>query len=241
MTWIKICGTTNLEDAQMCVEAGADALGFIFAESPRHVGPSTAASIIAKLPEKIEKVGVFVLPEVDSKQISKLEDAYAAMLGVGEDVGLTALQFYSRVLHSAWQARLAKQFKIIQAFSFGSGDMPLGRKQDLYAFLSDAGAEGYAFLSDSGAPGRQGGTGIVLDWESPEVKAFQKAQQTLGSRHIVAGGLTAENVGDAVRLMHPFGVDVVTGVEREPGKKDPNKVKAFVEAVRRADQELASR
>jgi len=226
MTWIKICGTTNLEDALMCAEAGADALGFVFADSPRKIDAATAAKIAASVPAKIEKVGVFVLPSDSNKAESTLSEAFERIEQASNEAGLTALQLYCDCYPFAWQSRLAKSFKIIRAVNYPDpGDFLLGRKNDLHAVLLD-----------SGDAQSRGGTGQPFDWESvPDISGYPRAGDYF--RIIVAGGLTPTNVSHAMKLMHPWGVDVVSGVERGPGKKDPAKVKAFIQAVRKTDRE----
>lgn len=219
MTWIKICGTTNLEDAQMCVEAGADALGFIFAESPRKIGTELAFGVISKLPQNIEKVGVFV------------SETPEAMKSAVASCGLTAIQLHSQEAASHI-GLLSNHAKVIQAVAaeFFRGPGGIWFDQDGLRTL-------YGLLFDAGTNNVKGGTGKAWNWESfaERIALFNGMTKT-----IVAGGLTPENVGEAIRILRPWGVDVVSGVEREPGKKDPKKVKAFIEAVRRADNELAS-
>ena len=229
MTWIKICGTTNLEDALMCAEAGADALGFVFAESPRQVSTDQVAQIIAKLPAALEKVGVFVLPATtDPSFVSRLEQTFEELERITAEAGLTALQLYGAGYNHDWQSRIAKQgLKIIRVFSINQQPegtlIAFGDKENLFAVVWD-----------SGTKAQPGGTGVVWDWESwPENSGWRPPARF--SRMIVAGGLSPQNVGKAIRILHPWGVDVVSGVERAPGKKDPAKVKAFIRAVREAD------
>jgi phosphoribosylanthranilate isomerase len=215
VTWIKICGTTNLADAIEAVEAGADALGFVFAESTRRVTPETAAEITCHLPANVEKIGVF---------ISETPERIRA---IAEQVGLTAVQLHQHVAIP------------------GLGDVgriPVLHMTDLDQFEREG--EPFRFddsveriLLDSGSAVKGGGTGKCFDW--------QRAQHILNSykiadrfRIIVAGGLGPENVGQAIRIFQPFGVDVVSGVEREKGKKDPDKVRAFIAAVRAAENGL---
>jgi phosphoribosylanthranilate isomerase len=212
-TWIKICGTTCLEDALSSIAAGADALGFIFAPSKRRVSMEQAQRIISQLPRDIERVGVFM-------------NSSAAEIGsVASSVDLTGVQMHGDESPAAVYAELPlarrdtmRKIKTIQ--------VKPGCEFDFY---SHGGAPGIVdiWLLDSGA-----GSGKVFDWTT--------AKKQLGDRHerfIVAGGLTPENISDAMRAFKPWGVDVVTGVEREPGRKDSEKLKAFVAAVRRAEQE----
>jgi phosphoribosylanthranilate isomerase len=210
MTWIKICGTTNLEDAQMCVEAGADALGFIFAESPRKINSRTAAKIIADLPERVEKVGVFVNQPIDDVARTSRESALTAIQLHGDELG----DYVAEVVEKTGLKVLLRVRENPPPTMVHSGHI-------------------HALLFDYADGERTGGTGISWDWK--EGSAAFEALGKAGIRSVVAGGLNPENVGEAIRILHPWGVDVVTGVEREPGKKDPKKVKAFIEAVRRAD------
>ncbi|MFZ0814163.1 MAG: phosphoribosylanthranilate isomerase [Candidatus Sulfotelmatobacter sp.] len=220
MTWVKICGMTNLEDALTAVEAGADAVGFVFCEkSPRNVTIEAARRIVEKLPDNIEKIGVFV-----GSAIEYITDAAAR-------VGLTGLQFYQAKGQSSSANWIAIgqtcRCKLIVA-------VPGERLIDDGVLISEEAKKSiYAMLIDSGSSDRPGGTGASFDWE-----ACCGMVQGLGStvRVIVAGGLTPENVGDGMHVLKPWGVDVVSGVEASPGKKDPDKVRAFVKAVRDADR-----
>lgn len=216
MTWIKICGTTNLEDAQLAVEAGADALGFIFAPSARRIAPAVAAEIAPKLPSKVEKVGVFV-------------NEPAGMLGeTVTAVGLTAVQLHgdetSEVVE-AIGATFGEDFRIIKALApeAVSDDFPLS---------AEFARPTRAFLLDNTGLGARGGTGEAFSWHD---MALGVRRMSLRFNFIIAGGLTPENVCEAVLLFRPYGVDVVSGVESRPGKKDPQKLRDFVQAVREAD------
>jgi len=217
MVWIKVCGNTNLEDARAAVDAGVDALGFIFAKhSPRYVSVERAAEIIRELPPNVERVGVFT-------------DAPAQEVSVAvQQAGLTAVQ-----LHGSETAEHARQLATPCA----------GCRLRVFKSLHLAEAQGISFaqsrvlgehfdalLLDSSKPGF-GGTGRTFDWEqaTPLIKMLG-----VTSKLIVAGGLTPENVGEAIAKFRPYGVDAVTGVEREPGKKDLEKVRAFVKAARAA-------
>ena len=222
MTWIKICGTTNLEDALLAVEAGADAVGFVFYEkSPRNISVEAAREIVQKLPEGVEKVGVFV----DAER-GRIRD-------VALDVGLTAVQLHGkRSMDSVCEdprpavdcVGVSKVISMLPGDALKDGGIFIGDRTRQKTF---------AILLDSQSNGVTGGTGTTFDWG-----ATRGMVQGLGFRvpAIVAGGLTASNVGDAIRLFEPFGVDVVSGVEASPGKKDPAKVRAFVRAVREADR-----
>lgn len=213
-TWIKFCGTTSLADALASVEAGADALGFIFAPSKRQVTPKLARQIISQLPAEIERIGIFMDEDLDT------------ITRIAEETGLTGVQ-----LHGGESTELVAQLKaepvpehrlrVIKTVIM-NGDFHLQLEKFVTAaHLPDA------ILLDSGA-----GSGKTFDWRG--VRSFLTGTEM---KFIVAGGLNPENVSAAMRMFHPYGVDVVSGVETLPGKKDPEKLKAFVAAVRNAEKE----
>jgi phosphoribosylanthranilate isomerase len=213
-TWIKICGTTCLEDALSSIAAGADALGFIFAPSRRRILPENAQKIIRELPQPIEKIGVF------------LDAGAMGIRRVVEEVELTGIQMHGEgefppEVYSYLPEDRRDKLQKIKTVIVGEG---FELRFDSYAAVSGVID---AWLFDSGA-----GSGRSFAW--PDARAKLGDRQ---GRFIIAGGLTPENVGEAMRAFKPWGVDVVTGVEREPGRKDPEKLKAFVAAVRRAEQE----
>jgi phosphoribosylanthranilate isomerase len=231
MTWIKICGTTNIEDALMAVEAGADALGFVFYEkSPRNVTAEVVREIVAKLPEKVEKVGV--LPDGSSSQFRH----------IAEQCGLTGVQIQVPLSVSTGSTRatgLGSTLKKIY-LSFSAADLmgdnprinvdfstfartPNGQNQNPFGTV----------ILDSGTLQNPGGTGKVFDWEAA-VPLVETMRQTV--KVVVAGGLNPGNVGEAIRILKPWGVDVVSGVEASPGKKDPEKIRAFINAVRQSEK-----
>lgn len=219
MTWIKICGTTNLDDAQAAVEVGAEALGFVFAPSPRRISPREAARIIAALPPAVEKIGVFV------NQSAEL------LLETVRTAGLTGVQ-----LHGEEDGKFARQLRekraqlrIIKTVSMREAGEGSGKALAI-ATQPEAGFD--ALLLDSGGNGKRGGTGAVFDWQQAAPMARLLARKF---RLIIAGGLRPDNVGKALRLFQPWGLDVVSGVEETPGKKDRAKLQAFVAAVRALD------
>lgn len=222
MTWIKICGITNLEDALFAVEAGADALGFVFYEkSPRKTNIEDTRAIIHDLPERVEKVGVFV--EEDAERIRQIV----------LETGLTAVQLHgSRALESVWNdVRPAIESvgtsKLIPA-------IPGDSLKDRGVLINERAHESiFALLFDAQSNGTFGGTGTTFDW--PGTRGMVQVI-SLRIPVIVAGGLTSLNVKKAIRLLQPFGVDVSSGVEAQPGKKDPEKIRAFVGSVRSADR-----
>ena len=222
MTWIKICGITNLEDAQTAMDAGADALGFVFyPKSPRNIETEAARRIVRELPDRIEKVGVFV--DADTESIRQ----------TAQHVGLTAIQLHgTHSIDEIWQEA-------------GPASGRMGVKKVILAVPGDrlkrggilitqrAQEELFALLLDAASNGKFGGTGSSFDWQGTRGMV---QIVSLKIPVIVAGGLTAGNVVEAVRLLKPFGVDVSSGVEASPGKKDPEKVRAFIQAARGADQ-----
>ena len=226
MAWIKICGTTILEDALAAVEAGANALGFVFAPSPRRISPRDAAAITGALPASVEKIGVFVNQSLD------------LVLDTVEKAGLTGVQ-----LHGEEDVRYARQLQqkngrlwIMKAISLR--DVGDGKGKGLALAMQDQAAKTFrALLLDSGSGSRRGGTGTTFDWQEAAPMA-----RLLGKKFllIIAGGLNVENVAKAMRMFQPWGVDVVSGVERAPGKKDPAKLWAFIAAVRAAEATVAA-
>lgn len=220
MTWIKICGITNLEDALTAVEAGADALGFVFYDkSPRNIDPEAANQITKRLPERVEKVGVFV--NESAEQISAL----------ASDAGLTAVQFHGDEHENP--AKYTVRYKVFLGLPAEAGRMSLFKKGEAWGSFMKIPENLGAIVLDSGTRQERGGTGKTFDWNS--ATAFVS---TVSQLHpiVVAGGLTPDNVAEAMRILHPWGVDVSSGVEAKPGKKDPDKVRAFVKAVREADK-----
>ncbi|MFZ1007423.1 MAG: phosphoribosylanthranilate isomerase [Candidatus Sulfotelmatobacter sp.] len=225
MTWVKICGITNLEDALVAVEAGADAVGFVFYEkSPRNIGVEAAREIIEKLPKGVEKVGVFV--DLEAQGIREIV----------VKAGLTAVQLHGKssldsvLVDSRPAIESVKVAKLIAtipdyALHHGTGVALSERVRE----------KAFAILIDAQVNGESGGTGTKFDWE-----ASRDMVQMLGFvvPVIVAGGLTPGDVAEAMRTFQPFGVDVVSGVEAKPGKKDPEKVRAFVRAVQDAERSL---
>ncbi|MGC2321521.1 MAG: phosphoribosylanthranilate isomerase [Terriglobales bacterium] len=219
MVWVKICGTTNLEGAQVAVDAGADALGFIFAQSPRRISPSEAKEIIAALPQKVETVGVFV----NQKSEVILQTAKKAGLTGVQLHGDETLEFAHELRDGARAAGIKLRiYKAVAMKRLTAGDLDLSSPKNLIS----------AFLLDSGSWTKRGGTGKKFDWEqAAPMVSFMSRRFDL----IIAGGLNPENVAKAIGLFRPWGVDVVSGVEREPGKRDPEKVRAFVKAAKGVD------
>jgi phosphoribosylanthranilate isomerase len=209
--WVKICANTNLEDAQVAAVAGADAVGFVFAESSRRVTPAQVRVITPHLPEGIAKYGVFV------------DAGFAEIAAAVEECGLTGVQ-----LHGSNDPTLPQRLRERFPASSGLGILAVVHyKGDLEAQLRDAKANDAidGVLVDSRTATLLGGTGRRFDWSAAR-DSFAEATSCL--RLIVAGGLSPENVGEAIATLRPWGVDVATGVEALPGKKDAEKVRAFV-------------
>lgn len=214
--WVKICGNTNPEDARAAVEAGADALGFIFAPSPRRVSPKDAGKIIAELPAQIEKIGVF------------LNQSLEIVLDTIEKAGLTGVQLHGDedVEFAREVRRRARRLRIYKSLSLEDLDHAMARGASLTDVVFSA------LLLDSSAGARQGGTGKTFSWrEAAPVVRFLSRKTKI----VIAGGLRVDNVAQAIELFRPWGVDVVSGVEREPGKKDLGKLREFVAAVRASE------
>lgn len=216
--WIKICGTTNLEDARSAVEAGADALGFVFAPSPRRISPRDAARITSELRADVAKIGVFVNQSAD------------LILDTFEKAALTGVQ-----LHGDEDVAFARELRksvgskvpIIKTVSLSNGSIE-------HSIAMEPGADEVfdTLLLDSGSAANRGGTGKRFDWKSA-APLLRLAGRKF--RIVVAGGLTCSTVAEAIRTLDPWGVDVVSGVEKEPGKKDPAKVREFISAVKEAE------
>ncbi len=222
MTWVKICGTTSVEDAALAVEAGADALGFVFWEgSPRRVTPPAAGRIVAGLREKVEKVGVFVDEDIER------------VWQVVEEAGLTGVQFHGHetprlMKRFLERGRLDDEARAARTWVFKA--IPVGGEPySALRYVNGAEEVLKAVLLDSGGGRAPGGTGKRFDWEAAADFVMELGQRF---QVVLAGGLKPSNVGRAVALLHPWGVDVVSGVEREPGRKDAGKVRAFVQAAK---------
>lgn len=219
--WVKICGNTSLADARLAAEAGADAVGFVFAPSPRRVTLAGVAKIAPSLPENIEKIGVFV--HVTAEEIATAVRA----------CGLTGIQLHFDAAADL-PARLREQFgpdlRILRVLHFDAG-AAADWAAKLAGYDSDPNIDGV--LVDSRTATAAGGTGLAFDWEMAARTVFQEAR---ARRRIAAGGLTPDNVAEAIATLRPWGVDAVSGVELAPGRKDPEKVRAFVANARAADR-----
>jgi phosphoribosylanthranilate isomerase len=199
VTRVKICGITSLEDALTAVEAGADALGFVFfAKSPRHIFPEQAARIISQLPPFVQAVGLFVNEEADT---------------VNEVADLCRLDLVQ--LHGDEPPDYCRQFKrrLLKAF----------RVRSLTCLDPINNYQVAGYLLDTFSPSFYGGTGLSFNWEIA-AEAVKRHQ-----RIVLAGGLTPDNVAEAISQVRPYGVDVSSGVEAAPGKKDRDKLRAFLQ------------
>jgi phosphoribosylanthranilate isomerase len=206
-TRVKICGITRTEDAQVAVELGAAALGFNFyPPSPRYIAPSAARAIVERLPPLVMTVGVFVAETMDGQVAS------AARLA-----GVAALQIHGSGIAAANDA--VAGYPLIRAVAVREGFRP----EELSNLKANA------FLLDTFDPVLRGGTGKTFDWR------VARDAMVYGPI-ILAGGLTPENVGEAIRAVRPFAVDVASGVESASGIKDPGKLRAFFAAVEKADR-----
>jgi phosphoribosylanthranilate isomerase len=222
--WIKICANTNLDDAQLAAELGADAVGFVFAPSPRQVTAAEVARITPHLPEGLECVGVF--PALEAQQIA----------GIAQECGLSAVQ-----LHGGVNPELIRQLdeifngqvKLIQTVHW-QVDADAASAAVVAQQLRQIDADGLVarVLIDAQVGPAIGGTGVSFDWNAARATL---AEAGAGLKLIVAGGLRQENVADAIRRLDPWGVDVASGVEQSPGRKSPEKLAAFIRAARNPD------
>lgn len=195
---VKICGICDIETATAAVNAGADALGFVFAPSKRRISPETAREIIKRMPPFVTIVGVFVNPTIND------------IVHITSIAGLEAIQ-----LHGDESPEFCDtvMIKVIKSFT-------LTEKKDLELtkrYKVDA------YLFDTSVPGNRGGSGKTFDWRL--ASHFEKGPV------ILAGGLTSENVREAIEIVGPYSVDVSSGVETN-GRKDPNKIREFIRRVK---------
>ncbi|HEV8116410.1 MAG TPA: phosphoribosylanthranilate isomerase, partial [Acidimicrobiales bacterium] len=202
--FVKICGTTSEEDALLAVAMGAEALGFVFAPSPRQMRPQDVTDILKRLPPEILTVGVFK------------DDLPERIVHIVRATGLKGAQIHgSFSVEDAVSVRRA----IFHTFVAFSALDP--RVEQAHAY------EPYAVLLD----GARSGAGQTFDWSLAD-------RTPEGLKLIVAGGLTSDNVVEVIRTVRPWGVDVVSGVESSPGRKDPVKLRAFIAKAHAAGKEL---
>ena len=244
--WIKICGNTSLADAQLAAEAGADAVGFVFAPSPRRVTPAQVAVIVPHLPPTLEKIGVFV------------DAAFAESASTVTTCSLTGVQLHFDAparLPAQLRERFGPKLRILRVvhldaletngqtglvsghdFSRAESTKELTGALAPEACFSDPNID--TILVDSRMATAPGGTGQTYDWTAARRSIFGRFKQV---RLVAAGGLTPENVAEAIATLHPWGVDVVSGVESALGRKNPVKVRAFIANARAADRDKQRR
>ncbi|MFC1561696.1 phosphoribosylanthranilate isomerase [candidate division KSB1 bacterium] len=204
-TKVKICGITCIDDAQAAIDAGADALGFMFyEESPRFIEVDTARNLAIKIPPHISKIGVFV--NADLRLLDRLDEGNFLdyFQFSGDENPSICTRYADRTIKTF---HIQRNFKIESIDSYNSCAM---------------------YLFDSGSPESYGGTGETFDWSVLTTITIKKD-------FILAGGLDEFNVGSAITAVNPFMVDVSSGVERSPGKKDHEKIARFIQACRKAD------
>jgi phosphoribosylanthranilate isomerase len=201
---VKICGITSEADALLAVGLGADAIGFVFAPSPRQVSPQAVRRIIERVPHHIMTIGVF------------RNEARTRVVEIVNGIGLRGAQLHGD--ESPDDTRWVAERVGVTIKAFPAGHRHIAR-------IDEYGAQ--RVLVDAPSPG----SGEVFDWRLAEGVVDPE-------RLIVSGGLRADNVADAIAHLHPFGVDVSSGVESEPGRKDPHQLRAFVVAARAASGEL---
>jgi phosphoribosylanthranilate isomerase len=217
---IKICGITNVADAGAAVDAGADAIGLNFYRgSKRFVTTETARRIVAAIGGRAEPVGVFV------------NESGEAICDACREAGLNTVQLHGE----EWAKKLAavipnRGISVIRAHSFGARGLAA-----VYQDMFDAtGIAAAAVLVDAAVSGMHGGTGQMIDWTR-----LVNYEQSIGRMPLIlAGGLTPDNVAEAIRIVRPHAVDVASGVEASPGKKDYAKVRDFVAAARDAFEQI---
>jgi len=233
--WIKICANTTLADAQLAADAAADAVGFVFAPSPRQITPTQAAAIISHLPATLEKIGVFV------------DASFDEIASTVETAGLTGVQLHfnsTPELSAQIRDRFGTKLRILRVVHFHRASSADVKGTSFSPYFKESGIKGAlapeaifsdpsidAILVDSRTATAVGGTGKTFDWSLAAETVFQETEK---HKLIAAGGLTPNNVAEAIATLRPWGVDVVSGVESAPGRKDPTKVRAFIANARAA-------
>lgn len=212
-TRVKICGLTTPDDAAAAARAGADAVGFVFAASPRRVSPDDALKMSRQLPPFVVRVGVFV------------DESYDQVARTVESARLHVVQ-----LHGDEDNRFVERLRRL-----GCDVMKAVRVRDETVVETAVQTDADALLLDTFSSERAGGTGHTFDWRLAKLTLAALIDQGRDVPIVLAGGLTPENVRGAVGGVRPFGVDVSSGVETAPGHKCPVKMRQFVRKVREAD------
>jgi phosphoribosylanthranilate isomerase len=202
--FVKICGVTTEEDALLAAAMGADAVGFVFAQSPRQVSPARAREIARRLPSEVVTVGVF------------RDESPERVIEIVHEAGLQGAQLHGSESPACSRMVAERVGFTIKAFGAGDDDVVNAREHPVDAILLDADVPG---------------SGQVFDWAL--VEGIDP-----GTKVILAGGLNPANVADAIRAARPWGVDVSSGVESSPGRKDPRRVRSFIERARRSADAL---
>ncbi len=211
MVRLKICGITKWEDAKLCADLGAHAIGLNFYEaSPRCITPFAATELLRRLPLFVAPVGIFV------------NWAQAPVVALCKALRLSAAQLHGEETPQVVDA-IARRLPVIKALRLGQGTAA----PDFARYRTAS-----AFLLDSTLSGQYGGSGTVGNWHIARTAAQSQ-------RIILAGGLTPENVAEAIRIVRPYAVDVASGVEVRPGKKDSVKLRTFFDEVNRASREIS--
>ncbi len=211
MVRLKICGITKWEDAKLCADLGAHAIGLNFYEaSPRCITPFAATELLRRLPLFVAPVGIFV------------NWAQAPVVALCKALRLSAAQLHGEETPQVVDA-IARRLPVIKALRLGQGTAA----PDFARYRTAS-----AFLLDSTLSGQYGGSGTVGNWHIARTAAQSQ-------RIILAGGLTPENVAEAIRIVRPYAVDVASGVEARPGKKDSVKLRTFFDEVNRASREIS--
>jgi phosphoribosylanthranilate isomerase len=220
--FLKICANTNLDDAALAAELGADAVGFVFAPSKRRVTVEQVAAITPHLPASVEKAGVFTSTDPDE------------IVAAAQAARLSMVQLHSRFdpqLIETIEDRCGAALKVLQVIDVAA-DTTL---DELRTRLLDALTHPYivAALLDTSHDGNSGGTGKTFDWDATAA-LVRKVQTQTGGQILIAGGLNPGNVVEAIQAFEPWGVDVASGVEAAPGRKDPARLRDFIASARYA-------
>jgi phosphoribosylanthranilate isomerase len=204
MTFIKICGITNVDDARAAIDAGVDALGFNFYQpSPRYISPANAREIIEQLPDSILNVGVFVNEDIES------------LMNIAQQAGITAVQLHGDESPD-YCRELAEEYEVIKVLAVS----------DSFNIQMVQAYEVQAIMLDTSDKTLRGGTGRAFDW------SIASRVNELVPKLFLAGGLSPENIEEAIAVVRPYAVDACSALEDSPGKKNGERLRAFVEKAR---------